>query len=185
MTVTLTLTRWVSPAATLLLSGLRAAGLTPPPPPAEGAEAAEGEELPVAALTVRAALLRAEEFLEAGGSSGSSAESVPCAFTSGAEGEVVMATTTTLAWAEEEVLTLQLPAGSPRPATLRLSLHDANGEEVCAAEVRLIFLRPPYCLPTTSLPFPCHLPTIFLPSPYHLPAISHHHDHPAISGDPG
>ena len=137
MTVTLTLTRWVSPAATLLLSGLRAAGLTPPPPPAEDAEAAEGAELPAAALTVRAALLRAEEFLEAGASSGSSAESVPCAFTSGAE-EEVMATTTTLAWAEEEVLTLQLPAGSPRPATLRLSLHDANGEEVCAAEVRLI-----------------------------------------------
>ena len=123
-------TMWVSPAATLLLSGLRAAGLSPPPPPAEGAEDAE---LPAVALTVRAALLKAEEFLEAG-AGGSAAESVPCAFTSGAEEEAMA---TTLAWAEEEVLTLQLPAGSPRPATLRLSLHDANGDEVCAAEVTL------------------------------------------------
>ena len=51
---------WVSPAATLLLSGLRAAGLAPPPPPAEGAEDAQPP-----AWTVRAALLKADEFLDA------------------------------------------------------------------------------------------------------------------------
>ena len=124
-------TMWVSPAATLLLSGLRAAGLSPPPPAAEGAEDAEQ---PAAALTVRAALLKAEEFLEAG-AGGSSAESLPCAFTPGAEEEAMAVTT--LAWAEEEVLTLQLPAGSPRPATLRLSLHDTNGDEVGSADVTL------------------------------------------------
>ena len=34
-----------------------------------------------------------------------------------------------------QVLALQLPAGSPRPATLRLSLHLADEIEIYAAEV--------------------------------------------------
>ena len=39
------------------------------------------------------------------------------------------------AW--EEALSLPLPAGSARPATIRLALLDANGEELGYAEARL------------------------------------------------